>query len=393
MKTLAQYALSIGASAALLVGCGGSQPPIGAPAFVAPSNNHGQKSSVQSAGRLTSTVHYVYVTNGTSDNVSAFAIDTSSGALTQVEGSPFGAGSRPVGEAIDPVGAFIYVANGDSDNVSAYVINTESGALTQVQGQPFAAGSYPWQVAIDPTGKFAYVANAGVSSSGNVSAYTINASSGALTQVKGSPFAAGTSPSGVAIDPTGKFAYVPNSGDNDVSAYTINASSGALTQLKGSPFAAGYQPRKVAINGTFVYVTNFDSNNVSAYAINAKSGALTQVPGSPFEAGTNPIGVAIDPTGAFLYVTNHGSNNISAYAVNPSSGALTQVQGSPFAAGRPLPTAVAIDSTGEFAYVADIGCCRGRVSAFAINASSGALTKVKGSPFKAGSNPFDVVVR
>ena len=95
-------------------------------------------------------------------------------------------------------------------------------------------------MAIDPTGMFAYVANV---DSNDISAYAINASSGALTQVQGSPFEAGTEPSGVAIDPTGKFAYVPNSYDNDVSAYVINASSGALTQLKGSPFAAGSAPR------------------------------------------------------------------------------------------------------------------------------------------------------
>jgi 6-phosphogluconolactonase len=43
----------------------------------------------------------------------------------------------------------------------------------------------------------------------------------------------------VAIDPTGKFAYVVNDSSNDVSAYTIEASSGALTQVQGSPFATG----------------------------------------------------------------------------------------------------------------------------------------------------------
>lgn len=106
------------------------------------------------------------------------------------------------------MGAFMYVANQSAGSVSAYVINTQSGALTEVQGSPFAAGSSPWQVAIDPAGKFAYVANLGSSSSSsNVSAYTINPSGGALTQVQGSPFAAGRDyPTAVAIDPTGEFA-------------------------------------------------------------------------------------------------------------------------------------------------------------------------------------------
>jgi 6-phosphogluconolactonase len=66
------------------------------------------------------------------------------------------------------------------------------------------------------------------------------------------------------------------------------------------------------------------------------------VAGSPFGAGTNPIAVAVDPTGKFAYVTNVGSANVSAYAINATSGALTPVAGSPFAAGtNPVGIAVA----------------------------------------------------
>ena len=41
----------------------------------------------------------------------------------------------------------------------------------------------------------------------------------------------GTSPSSIAIDPAGKFAYVANSGSNDVSMYRIDATTGALTLI------------------------------------------------------------------------------------------------------------------------------------------------------------------
>ena len=143
MKTLARYVLSIGVSAALLVGCGESQPPIGAPAFVAPSSTYPQKNSARSAGRLSTTVHYLYVTNGGSANVSAFAINASSGALTHVEGSPFAARSRPIGEAIDPTGAFMYVANGNSNDVSAYAINAEYRCLDAGAGPAICSGLLP----------------------------------------------------------------------------------------------------------------------------------------------------------------------------------------------------------------------------------------------------------
>ena len=102
-------------------------------------------------------------------------------------------------------------------------------ALTLLLGLPFAFANHAFA---DPTPKFAYVVNACISTSdcsaGNVSAYTINSSTGALRAVAGSPFAAGGGPYSVTVDPSGRFAYVANSGDDTVSAYTINSSTGAL---------------------------------------------------------------------------------------------------------------------------------------------------------------------
>src|SRR5215510_2985266 len=80
-------------------------------------------------------------------------------------------------------------------------------------------------------GQFAYVAN---QFSNDVSGYTINATTGTLTPIPGSPFAAGAAPSSLAVDPTGKFTYVANQFSNDVSGYTINATTGTLTPIPGS---------------------------------------------------------------------------------------------------------------------------------------------------------------
>jgi len=228
---------------------------------------------------------------------------------------------------------FVYVTNGGSDNVSAYTIDATSGALTAVAGSPFGAGNGPNAVAVDASGMFAYVANQNYpAASGTVSAYTINATSGALTAVAGSPFGdANGEPYGLAVDPTGKFVYAPNVFSYSVSAYTINGTSGALTAA-GSPFGTGGNPEGVAVDptGKFVYVPNSLSDSVSAYTMDATSGALTAVAGSPFGAGTTPQGVAnvaFDPTGKFAYVTNANSNNVSAYTINATSGALTPVAG------------------------------------------------------------------
>ncbi len=162
---------------------------------------------------------------------------------------------------------------------------------------------------------FVYVANLG---SSNVSAYTINGTTGALAAVAGSPFPAGTQPHSVTVGPTGQFAYVANSGSNNVSAFTIDGVTGALTPVAGSPFSAGTYPDSVTVHptGQFAYVANFYSHTVSAYAIDRTTGALTPVAGSPFSAGTYPDWVTVDPTGQFAYVANPASNSVSAYTID-----------------------------------------------------------------------------
>ena len=49
-------------------------------------------------------------------------------------------------------------------------------------------------------------------------------------------------PISVTVDPSGKLAYVANFGSANVSAYTINATTGMLSAVAGSPFAAGTKP-------------------------------------------------------------------------------------------------------------------------------------------------------
>jgi 6-phosphogluconolactonase len=320
-------------------------------------------------------------------------------------------------------GQVVYVANTLSNDVSAYSVDPGSGALTAVPGSPFPAwplpvaasnGDGPSGAAVDPGGKFLYVANPySRSDTKYISAYTIGTTSGALTAVTGSPFAVaglGTALDGVALDPAGKFLYVGlPTGAPDASgvlALTINASSGVLTGFArptnvnyAGPFALVVSP-----TGKFVYGAGGDSG-VFAYTANASSGALTAAPGSPSRAGIQSAGVAVamDPAGKFVYVLNGSPCNpsqcaysyvsgdsVSAYSVNASSGALTPIPGSPFPDAGLGPSGAAVDPTGKFLYVSNASS--GSVSAYTINASSGALTAVPGSPFFSGNQPAAVAV-
>jgi len=255
-----------------------------------------------------------------------------------------------------------------------------TGALTSVGTA--ATGSAPSGVAVDPTGRFAFVTNG---SSATVQAYTINQSTGALTSV--GTAATGSGPYGVAVDPTGRFVFVPNYSSATVQAYTINQSTGALTSV--GAVATGNYPYAVAVDptGRFAFVTNYSSisNTVQAYTINQSTGALTSI--GTAATGTNPCGVAVDPTGRFAFVVNYGSaaTGVQSYTINQATGALTSVG---TAATGLAPQGVAVDPTGRFAFVTNYGSTT--VQAFTINQSTGALTSI--GTAATGSAPNGVAV-
>ena len=205
-----------------------------------------------------------------------------------------------------------------------------SPGLVPPAGEPTS----PQNRADAATAQFAYVANSGANT---VSGYSIE-STGALKQIKGSPFAAGSGAFAVAIDASGKYAYVADSGTTTVSGFAINASSGGLTALKGSPFGDdGYYPEAVAADpkGEFIYTANYGTGNVSGFAIGS-GGALKAVPGSPFAAGTDPDSIGVDPDGKFLFAGNYGSSNFYEYAIDSKTGALSPVSGSPYGFSSPV---------------------------------------------------------
>jgi 6-phosphogluconolactonase len=81
----------------------------------------------------------------------------------------------------------------------------------------------------------------------------------------------------MAVHPGGQFLYVGNYNSDSVSAYSINATTGALTALQGSPFATGHLPNAIVIDpsGQYLYTPNNGANNVSGFAIDPNTGALT----------------------------------------------------------------------------------------------------------------------
>ena len=109
------------------------------------------------------------------------------------------------------------------------------GALLAGCGIALVTASFVGHIFAKAVPKFVYVADY---YSSDITAYSVDSSTGALTPVDGSPFAAGQNPFAVTVDPSGKFVYAVNYMSNEISAYAIDNSTGALAPVSGSPFAA-----------------------------------------------------------------------------------------------------------------------------------------------------------
>ena len=143
-------------------------------------------------------------------------------------------------------------SNIDSAAVAAFAVDSASGALTALPGSPFAAGDTTSALTVDPTGNFLYATNQGANGgvgSNTVSAFRLDPTTGVPTISPAAPSRAWEHLSQIVVEPSGRFAYVANLNDNTVSAFAINAASGALTPIVGVPQTPGLgSPRHLTVH-------------------------------------------------------------------------------------------------------------------------------------------------
>ncbi len=355
----------------------------------------GSKGTVSADGHQPSADRSVAYVPDYTDRISAFSIDGDTGALSAIAGSPFAAPQGLALLAVHPSGKFAYIVHTTddyiSDQISGYSIDGSTGALSLLPGSPFVTsdphvGSFA-TLAFDPTGRFAFVANG---TQDNIAVYAVSADSGALTEIAGSPFAAGGGPVSIAVHPSGRFVYAANARSYEISIYSADSTTGALTPLQEWPSIAGRELVSIAIDpsGKFAFVALQNTDEVAAFSLDPLTGALTSVPGSPYPAALWPSAVAVDLSGKFVFVVNRGSDSIGSYSIK-SAGALAEVFDSPFPTGD-MPTTLALDPSGKFVYV--VNSYSQSISAFSIVPGSGELLGVRGSPFPTGIIPWNVAI-
>ena len=270
---------------------------------------------------------FVYVSNHESNFLSGYTVNSTTGALTPVAGGPLNVGDSPHASVFDRSGRFLYVVNGvpgttPTSMITAYIVNA-NGSLTPI-GSAFPTGQHSHNLTLDPSNRFIYVAS---DESNETYAFSINATTGALTPIPGSPYPGVSGPLAVAVDQATKFAYVSNTG-GEVEAFSIDPTSGALSELAPTHVfpGGGQYAHSIVFDSSqnFLYTGNVNSHNVSAFEVNHTTGALTPVAGSPFPSGQQPEYLTAHPTAGFLYVSNFGQDNILRFSINPTTGQLTE---------------------------------------------------------------------
>ncbi len=361
------------------------------------------------------TLGFVYVLNtkASEGSISAYTIDSVSGAITQVANSPFDSGGQyPVADATSNKSKYLYVVHEIDNAVVQFKIGTDGKLYKNATYN--TPGTYPIAVAISPSSNYLFVVDSyapgfngvappninplqtnTVPTQGCVVVYPISSTDGTL----GKPVSNGSQscfPIGVPVigsQPIGitatafvNYLYVADQGTHTIYGFSVNYTNGQLTPL-ATGFAAGVKPSAIVSDptGRFVYVTDQYQNVILGY--NVLTGGLLQSQlNGPFPTNLYPYAMVVDPRGKFLYVTDYNSNDVRAYSIQASTGNPIAVGGTSGYGTGTGPTCVALEPAyGRYVYTANF--LDNSVSGFKLDPATGALTTVLNSPFPSGGQP------
>ncbi len=334
------------------------------------------------------TPRFLHCANKGSDDIHAFTVNAATGALT-FAGQTF-TDDQPTCLAVGPRTRVAVVVAEGSHTVQSFTVSPTNGVLTPT-GASVAITGTPTHVAIDPSGRFAYVvARDGVTvGDGWLMTLAIAPTTGVLTLVD--TRASGVASRAVAIEPTGEFVYVANAGDG--TAGTANIKTFAIDPVTGVPTSVGSTvpaPGIIGIafhpDGRTAYAVLRGADSLARYSIDRTSGSLTVVP-QVAGPGLEPAALALDPRGGFAWAS---------YTGNVSSG---EVVAFPVLAGgelgQPLqqvvdgqePVALSLDASGRFLYAANQ--TSNDLSVISVEATTGLMTVQ--APAMAGTAPTGLV--
>lgn len=218
-----------------------------------------------------------------------------------------------------------YVANSGADEMLLVTTGNEAVDTTPLTGTPYG-------VAVTPDGNQVLVTQEEADALVFID----------TSDFSGTPFtlSVGKSPRGVAVDPTGQYAYVANFNDDTVSRINVTRRSIVDT------ITVGDGPWGVAVHydeqndAPVVYVTDHRDDSVTVINEDNQTTAI--------DVGDGPIGLAVTPDGGSVYIANSNDDTVSIIDTHTDTVIDTVTVDS-------SPWGIAVGADGDYVYVTNSG--------------------------------------
>ncbi len=360
-------------------------------------------------------VNYLEPINGVrryAIKIKAFNV-AAGGELLPIDAPPVVASSFPNSIKVSPDGQFLYVLSDSNSSITAYAIDNRNGSLKPATPQYLGLQS-PGDMAFSPNGQYLYVANSG---SNALTVLQRDKVSGTLSAPKNYSLCKETCfPSSVAVSGDGQRVFVTFSysikvskalqGKGFMSVFAVDTKTGLLSPLTSQPqyLAEGSSTVAASTDGRFAYTANYRAKTVSAFSLSAAAGstleaalnlALYATPSSAAGLFALAVGSPVYtpvPTaapadlligaGPQAYTFAEANSQASANTMNASTGSLSPVAGSPSTLGFAARSKV-MTADGRFIYAWD--AATQKIKAFSISPGSGSLSELSTSVAQTGS--------
>ncbi|MRW93941.1 beta-propeller fold lactonase family protein [Duganella sp. FT80W] len=327
---------------------------------------------------------WVYV--GTQGNqLRALHFDPASGKLSDAGAAA--EGLRPTWTTAHPQLPVLYTTDdqqGKEGAAVAFAINRATGALSKLNSTPSGGGgaTYLW---LDAPSNTLLVSNYG---GGSASSIVVNADGslgGVVSTIKATgsgPHKRQTSPHAhaVAVDPSGRYALVPDLGVDRVFVYPLERATHTLSADDAgrswvAPAGTGPRHLVISADGRYVYVVSELTAEVITLRWDAQAGRLTHVRSQPissegFSGTRSAAEITRSPDGRFLYIEDRGEGTLVVYRIDATTGELGFVQR--LASGGDNPWGMEVHSSGRWLLVTHQRS--GSVNVFRIDAATGQLS-------------------
>lgn len=305
---------------------------------------------------------------------------------------------------------FVYVSNAEDGEIGVYRM-LDSGELQP--GARVKAGAVVMPMAISPDRRFLYAASR--SKPYRVHVYSIDKSTGALTQFSSSPLA--ESFPYISLDRTGRYLFGASYGGHMISVNAI-AGDGRVSPepLQVIPVGRNAHSIRVDASNQYVYVPTLASDEVFMFRFDAKTGKLASNTPAVYlaKAMTGPRHFITSPDNRRLYLLSELVGTVTTFDIDGKTGLLKETsvatglppdtklgpgmpRGAVGGANAPPPRNTDNDiwaadlhmlPNGRFLYMSER--TSSSIAAFSVDATSGALAYLGSTPTERQPRGFNI---